>query len=366
MLGKENVFIMEIIYDAQIFLKQKAGGISRYHYELFKGMRRLGHDARIAGLFVKNKYLLSDSQYGKSFIADPTASFAAFNKWILKKRLKIAMNRNVIFHPADAYNYLYPGIFDVKNRVFTIHDMIVEKQNITANADKLTYAKNANKIIAVSEATKQDIVELWGIDSGKIEVIYHGASLNPHLARKTAKPVPDSFVLYVGDRGGHKNFNTFIQAIACLLIKHANLYLVCAGKRAFSSAEMHLIKELKINNKILFFLRPDDSKLAYLYSNAGVFVFPSLNEGFGIPILEAWSCNTPVVLSRNKCFTEIAAEAGYYFESESPESICDAVEKVLFDHTVQKDLVKKGTNRLSLFSWEKTVNQTSELYKSLL
>ncbi|MDR2691578.1 MAG: hypothetical protein LBB73_04670 [Dysgonamonadaceae bacterium] len=126
---------MKIIYDAQIFLNQKAGGISRYHYELFKGMRRLGHDARIAGLFVKNKYLLSDSLYGKSFIYDPTTSFAAFNKWILKKKLR-KTNRNVIFRPTNAYNYLYPEILNVKNKVFTIHDMIIEKQNITASVDK--------------------------------------------------------------------------------------------------------------------------------------------------------------------------------------------------------------------------------------
>ncbi|MDR1593939.1 MAG: glycosyltransferase family 1 protein, partial [Prevotellaceae bacterium] len=92
---------MEIIYDAQIFLEQKAGGISRYHYELFKGMRRLGYDARIAGLFVKNKYLLSDRRYGKSFISDPTASFAAFNKWLLKRKLKKS-NQNIIFHPSNA------------------------------------------------------------------------------------------------------------------------------------------------------------------------------------------------------------------------------------------------------------------------
>jgi glycosyltransferase involved in cell wall biosynthesis len=73
-----------------------------------------------------------------------------------------------------------------------------------------------------------------------------------------------------------------------------------------------------------------------------------------------------VVLSRNKCFTEIAAEAGYYFQPDSPESIREAIQKVIFDKDTQNDLVKKGAKRLSLFSWEKTVEQTSELYKSLL
>jgi glycosyltransferase involved in cell wall biosynthesis len=328
-------------------------------------MRRLGHDARIAGLFVKNKYLLSDPQYGKSFIPDPTAFFAALNKRILKKLLKKS-NQNIIFHPANAYQYLYPEIFDVKHKVFTIHDMIVEKQNINAGGDKRTYAENADKIIAVSEATKRDIVKLWGINGEKIEVIYHGSSLNLQSAQATKKPVPDNFLLYVGERGGHKNFATFIQAIASLLIKHKNLYLVCAGKHVFSKQETLMIKGLAIEKKVVFLLRPSDSELTYLYGNAKVFVFPSVNEGFGIPILEAWSCGTPVVLSCNDCFTEIAAEAGYYFSSDSPDSICESVEKVLLDKDIQKDLVQKGRNRLSLFSWEKTVNQTAALYNSVL
>jgi glycosyltransferase involved in cell wall biosynthesis len=328
-------------------------------------MCRLGYDARIVGLFVKNRYLLSDSQYGKSFIPDPTASFAAFNKWILKRKLK-KTDPDVIFHPSGAYKYLYHEILGINNIVFTIHDMIVEKQNINVSADKLFYAENASKIIAVSEATKQDVVNLWGIDREKIKVIYHGSSLNTQMAKSTTKPVPDSFLLYVGDRGGHKNFTTFIHAVAGLLQAKKNLYLVCVGKRAFSNEETQLITGLGIDKKIILYIRPSDNELAYLYSKAEVFVFPSLNEGFGIPILEAWSCGTPVVLSNNNCFTEIAAEAGYYFVPDSQESIRESIEKVLTDKDLQKDLATRGTNRLSLFSWEKTAKQTAELYESLL
>jgi glycosyltransferase involved in cell wall biosynthesis len=95
------------------------------------------------------------------------------------------------------------------------------------------------------------------------------------------------------------------------------------------------------------------------------YIFPSLAEGFGIPVLEAWSCMTPVILSNNHCFNEVAAEAGYYFTPDSQESIRDAIEKVLSDKTLQNELIKKGRSRLSLFSWEKTVTQTSILYKPL-
>jgi glycosyltransferase involved in cell wall biosynthesis len=356
---------MQIIYDAQIFLSQKAGGISRYHYELFKGMRQLGHHARIAGLFVKNQYLLSDNRYGKSFISDPTASFAAFNKLILKRALR-KMKPDSIFHPANPYKFLSSEMPDIKNKVFTIHDMIVEKQDMRKGDDKLYFAQQATKIIAVSEATKKDVVQLFGIDREKIEVIHHGSSLAPQMAKKPAKPVPCDYLLYVGDRSGYKNFMTFVKAAAELLRNNNDLYLVCTGKRDFSSSEKLFLKESGIDRKVLFFANVPDSELAYLYCKASAFVFPSLNEGFGIPILEAWSCGTPVILSNNECFAEVAAEAACYFEPLSGESIRETVEKVLSDKALQKDLIGKGTNRLQLFSWEKAVHQTANLYQSLL
>jgi glycosyltransferase involved in cell wall biosynthesis len=355
---------MKIIYDAHIYLAQKAGGISRYHYELFKGIRQMKCNARIAGLFVKNQYLLSDNQLRKSFIYDPTASFALFNKLILKRALK-RMDSNTVFHPANSYQHIISEITEVKNMAFTIHDMIVDKQNEDLGAEKRFYAQQASKIIAVSEATKKDIITIWGIVPDKIEVIYHGSSLNPQKAEKPAKSLPDDFLLYVGDRGGHKNFVTFIQAIVCLLKKH-KLYLVCAGKRAFSQEEIQQIKELGIEKKVILFVRPNDNELAYLYSKAKAFVFPSLNEGFGIPVLEAWTCKTPVILSNNTCFNEIAAEAGYYFEPLSVESMRETIDKVLLDKDLQKELIRKGTERLTLFSWKKAVDKTHNLYRSLL
>jgi glycosyltransferase involved in cell wall biosynthesis len=355
---------MQITYDAHIFLEQKAGGISRYHYELYKGMRQLEHDVRIAGLFVKNRYLLSDKQAKKHFINDPTASFAVFNKWILINRLK-KIKSNEIFHPARDYEYLTGKISDI-NMVFTIHDMIAEKDNPDKIRNKLYFAQNARKIIAVSESTKKDIVNLLGIDRKKIEVVYHGASLYPQMANKLPHAIPDSFLLYVGDRNGYKNFRTLAKSIVKLLKKRSDLYLVCAGKKNFSTDEKLFLKELGINNKTLCFPLLTDNELAYLYCKALAFVFPSINEGFGIPVLEAWACGTPVALSSNDCFVEIAAEAGEFFDPHSEESILDTIEKIILNKPLRKELIERGNRRLQSFSWEKTVLQTNEIYKSLL
>ncbi|MDR0566153.1 MAG: glycosyltransferase family 4 protein [Prevotellaceae bacterium] len=190
--------------------------------------------------------------------------------------------------------------------------------------------------------------------------------MNPQLAKKTVKPIPANFLLYVGDRNGRKNFKTFIQAVAPLLKKGNNLYLTCTGKQAFSQEEVRWMKELEIEKKVLWFASPNDDELAYLYSKSKAFVFPSLGEGFGLPILEAWTCRTPVILSNIPCFNEIAADAGCYFDPLSVESMRETIEKVLFSKVLQNDLARKGTYRLSLFSWKNTVNQTHKIYSSLL
>lgn len=357
---------MQVIYDAQIFLGQKTGGISRYHYELIRGGLHSKWDVKVAGIFVKNQYLLNDINLKKNFFYDYTASFAQINKFLLKRTLK-RLKEQTIFHPANPYSYLHSEFPQVKNKVITIHDMIVEGENINYGKDKLFYANHASKIIAVSETTKKDIINLFNIDSNKIEVIYHGSSLFPGMAKRPSQqPLPDNYLLYVGTRNYHKNFSKFIEGIMNLLKKDKDLFLICVGKNDFSKKEILWLKEMQIENKVIAITKATDNELAYLYSNAKAFIFPSLKEGFGIPILEAWACGTPVILSNNECFKEIAAEAGFFFDPYSPESIGNSVEKVINDKFLQKDLLAKGTKRLQFFSWEKTVKQTHEVYESII
>jgi glycosyltransferase involved in cell wall biosynthesis len=358
---------MQVIFDAQIYLSQKAGGISRYHYELLRGLRQINVEASVAGLFIKNQYLFADPHYKRRFINDPSASFAFFNKLLIKNKLR-RLSTDQIFHPANPYPFLHSEMHSLPHCVFTIHDMISEQNSRVSGTEKYFYAQQADKIIAVSETTKRDIVRLYNINPDKIEVIYHGCSLSPKMAKKPSKriPIPDQYILYVGDRNDHKNFGWFIQSIAPLLQQRNDLYLVCAGKRPFSQLEESSLTELSVRSKVIMLTQPSNQELAYLYVNSQLFVFPSLREGFGIPILEAWACQTPVVLSSNDCFTEVAAEAGCYFEPTKQESILGTIEQVLYDKDLQKSLIRKGNQRLALFSWEKSVNQHLQVYQSLL
>ena len=211
-------------------------------------------------------------------------------------------------------------------------------------------------------------MDILGIAPDKIEVIYHGSSFRSEQAELVKiKPdkLPDEYLLYVGNRNDYKNFKGLAEAIAPLLKKNPAFYLVCAGKRFFSKAEQELLQLLGINSRVLCYAGVNDNLLAYLYCHAKAFIFPSFNEGFGIPVLEAWSCGTPVILSEIPCFLEVAEDAGFYFNPFSPDSIAESVEKVIRDNELRKKLIEKGEKRLELFSWDKTVRQTVQLYESL-
>jgi len=355
----------KILYDSFIFQSQKTGGISRYHYELFKGIRREGFDAKIAGIFIKNQYLLSDKNLKKGFINDPTASFAFFNKLLIKSVLRRSSN-DTVFHPTFPLKYLSKNDLENRKMVFTIHDLIPIKSHSDEINQTFLFAKFASKIIAISETTKQDIVDICNINPDKIEVIYHGNSLNPDNAIKPQTPLPERYLLYVGNRDGHKNFVFFLSAIAPVLKNDKSLFLVCAGRRNFNPAESDKIKALNIENQVVFIKDSTDDELAWMFAKAEIFVFPSTDEGFGIPILESWNCGTPVALSNIPVFNEIAAEGGCYFEPDSEESIRETISKLLANKNLRSNLIKSGKIRLQNFSWENTVQQTADLYKSIL
>jgi glycosyltransferase involved in cell wall biosynthesis len=358
---------MKILYDSNIFLNYKVGGISRYHYELLKGVKSSNsHEVKMAGRFVKNKYLWSDKELKKDFVYDPFAIFTKLNRRIVKKTIKGADYD--LIHPTDFVYFDMEDIPKDKKVVFTIHDMIYEKQLQKHILQKLDFARRADKLIAVSQATKNDIVKIYGIEPEKISVIYHGSSLNlnqaaavNHIPRK----IPENFMLYVGNRDGYKNFNGFVAGVAPLIRKNGDLYLVCVGKNNFSESEVLLLKNLGVFSKTLCYSKISDNQLAYFYSKSKAFIFPSLMEGFGIPILEAWACRTPVILSSTTCFHEIAAEGGLYFDPCDSDSIYESVSKVLSDKSLRNELIKIGEKRLNSFSWKNTVEQTIKLYESI-
>jgi glycosyltransferase involved in cell wall biosynthesis len=275
-----------------------------------------------------------------------------------------------VFHPTYYNPYFLKYIYK-KPFVLTIYDMIHElypklfsKKDKTPEWKKLL-AQKADKIIAISKNTKKDILKLYNVDENKIEVIYLGNSLKNDAFSTPNIKLPDNFILFVGDRIGYKNFDFFIRSIAPLLRNDASLYVVCSGGGKFSEKESNLIKELNIKNSVLQY-SVDDRILSYFYQKARVFVFPSLYEGFGIPVLESFSCGCPIALSMTSSLCEVAGDAALYLNPMDEFSIRETVSKIIYSEEIRKELQIKGFKQLEKFSWEKTAKDTLNVYRSLI
>jgi glycosyltransferase involved in cell wall biosynthesis len=355
---------MNILYDNVIFMRQKVGGISRYHYELFRGMRQMGQAAAIAGRFIKNRYLLGDKRCRRLFLPDSAGLFSLFNKKRIQKTLQ---NGNYdVYHITDicyCCQHLLPYIPADKKVALTIHDLIAMRHFDCIASGKCRAAERADAIIAISQATKNDIVEVLGVSPDKISVIYHGASLALPSTKYLPPPPAARYVIFVGWRSGYKNFNTFAQAMAAVMRKDDGMRLVCVG-RPFSAMEKSFLRQIGIARRTLLYSNVADSRLAYLYHNAHAFVFPSQAEGFGIPILEAWACQTPVVCSDIPVFREIAADAACYFNPACEKSIAEAILSIAQDD-LRAAIVSRGTERLKMFSWNNACSDTMKVYRSL-
>lgn len=366
---------MKILYDHQIFTLQKYGGISRYFYELVRGFRDVPDVNCEISLLVSNNRYISDKKFVNHIDLFPNIQFRGkprlfnfFNK--LNTILKLKQQNFDVFHPTyyDTYflKYLYNKPF-----VLTVHDMIHEKfSKMFPPTDKTTERKKilvekAAKIITVSMTTKKDLIEIFGTDESKIEVVYHGNSIFPKPNIDFKFDVPKKYLLFVGSRGGYKNFDKFVKSVSELLKQNKDLFVICIGGGRFNRSEIKLFNELGISKQILQY-DIDDNNLAYFYKNAIAFIFPSLYEGFGFPILESFACGCPVACSDTGSFPEIAGDAAYYFDPYNEESMKNAIIQLIKNDDLRKELIVKGKERLKLFSWKKTVVQMKKIYESVL
>ncbi|WP_321777751.1 glycosyltransferase family 1 protein [Sulfurimonas sp.] len=363
------------MYDYQIFSLQKYGGISRYFYELIKQYECIENIEVKVPLLVSNNHYISDKRYVQHINLLPNKEFrgkhrllAPINK--INSIQKIKMKNYDVFHPTyyDPYFLKYIGATPF---ILTVYDMIhekfsefVSKNDLAANNKKILLEK-ASKIIAISENTKKDLIEIFKISAEKITVVHLATSMKINNDFKIKIKLPSKYILFVGTRQGYKNFSKFIKAVSKIIDKEMDLYILCVGAGKFTSDEINLFNELSIKDKVLQF-DLDDESLSQFYKNALMFVFPSLYEGFGIPILEAFACQCPLVCSNTSSFPEVAEDAAEYFDPYSELSIYQAIENVLENEEQRKLLVENGTKRLKYFSWEQTALETKKVYESTM
>ncbi|MFA5295890.1 MAG: glycosyltransferase family 1 protein [Methanoregulaceae archaeon] len=363
---------MKILYDDQIFSFTEFGGVSKYFTELmnYYYFNEIPFDLTVQ--YSNNQHLQALSILRKkpwlNKIKFPRKGLLIHYLHYPTNRKKISRGDFDVFHPTYFDTY-FLKFLKKKPYILTIYDMIPEIFLDNSFLGRLLIKNkrllmdNAAKIIAISQSTKNDILQLYNYDESEIEVV--------HLGIKITKPrseflnVPYKYLLFVGNRGGYKNFDRTIRAIAPVLQERQDLSLICAGSGNFNQLERDLFEKLNIFKQISH-CPITDSSLPMLYRNALCFIFPSLYEGFGIPILEAFSNNCPVILSNTSSFPEVAEDAAEYFDPFSEVSIRTSVTKILDDVELRERIIRKGTERIKAFSIENMAGKTLNVYKSVL
>lgn len=362
---------MKILFDHQAFTNQKYGGISRYFASLHQGLNATpGISSKIGLLFTHNAYL-DKAQLPAGGLIDKLVKKRSrrdkYNKWYCRYLLK--QGNFDVFHPTYYHPYFLESLS--KPLVITVHDMIHELYpHYFTHIDPHTAGYKgkvinaADHIIAISESTKRDLQKFYPIADDKITVIHHGYNMQQTATPAVQAEVAGKYLLFVGDRFGYKNFELFIKAVAPLLLKY-NLRLVCTGGGSFSVTECELLDSVEIT-QLVTQISATDSELAGLYRHAEAFVYPSLYEGFGLPVLEAFYNNCPVIMSNASSLPEVGGNAACYFDPTSQQLIRDAIEKVISNNQLQNELRIKGQQQLKLFNFNNTLAQTINVYKRVM
>ncbi|MCX6138975.1 MAG: glycosyltransferase family 1 protein [Ignavibacteriales bacterium] len=384
---------MNVLFDHQIFFAQRYGGISRYFAELIARLRErpsvtvhlpLTHSENeeavllegITGALDRRPPIMERLKIpGRGTLSSLIRVLVpALDVQVRHQRETKALlsgGTMSVFHPTYYDGYY----FDSKGRVpvvVTVFDMIHElyPQYFRHSDDALllqkkkTAIERADHLIAISQSTKNDLCRLYGVPPEKVSVTHLANPLRKCDASDQLPPVPGEYLLFVGERKGYKNFQFMVSALIPLFNTRPGLSLICTGAR-LSEEERLLLESHHLTGRVLH-CHVATMTLLQLYRHAAAFVFPSLYEGFGLPVLEAMGAGCPAIVSRTSSFPEVAGDAAVYIDPTDAESIRNGVQGVLESPALRSELKEKGIARAAKFSWEATAEQTETIYRTLL
>lgn len=357
--------INNVFYDHQIFLKQKYGGPSRYFVELHNHLDPNIFKKKIIAPIHINRYLKNSDVNDKNIFLYKKLFFNNFlkkyNQILTLKKIK--NNEDCIVH-STYYDLGYLRNQKCK-KIVTIYDLIHEKfypnKILPKEDNKLNCINEADFFICISKTTQKDFIEKYNIDKNKTKVIYLSSSLNKTNFNYKKKK---DYILFVGNRGGYKNANFLIKAYAKNEKIHKNFNLAFFGGQSFSRIEIQNFKDLCIQDKIIY-LGKDENKLSSFYQNASCLVYPSLYEGFGIPLLEAMESECPVICCDTPAIKEVGDNSVLYFEKDDLDSLINCMENLLHSNHHSNKLKNLGKIRRNNFSWKRCAKETEEIYLNI-
>ncbi len=370
-------------FDATSAARQSAG-IGRYTRQLLGALTRLQDDTQYK-LFYWGRGKCDGSLPpldGRFHIRNLPLSDRVANAVWQRMRVpvpaQLLVGRFDLFHSPD---FTLPPMLG-RPAVLTVHDLAFLRTPDCAYPTLRAYleevvprsVRRATRVIAVSENTRRDCIELLGTPPEKVTTILEGVGeeFHPPLdpaadrSRLSRLGISEPYILTVATLEPRKNYVRLLHAFALLRSRGVKHRLVIVGRPGWMYEPIYeAVHQLELTAAVTF-VQPDDQLLAALYGQADVFVFPSLYEGFGIPPLEALACGAPVVCSNTSSLPEVVGGAAVLFDPTDVEAIADGVTTVLEDDALARRLRLLGPERAATFTWQKAARRTRDLYAETL
>lgn len=342
---------MKILVDPEIFFNDRCGMV-RYYGKVAEELKARGFEIDLPLLVSKSTYISGKFQWLEKIYKLPFSrririKIDAYSKNSYLKKVKggdydLILITSPVFE--DAFLKVLPAN---KKYLMVVHDTmrcVLGPDGLFdpagSNADRLAYlARRAAKVVCISTIVKDDLLDLCRLEKERLVVIHTGNLLGTGNNAVPQIILPDKYLLFVGERTGRKNFRYFIQSIGALILQTPDLYVVCTGRCTIW--EKDLLESLKITDQVIF-IQADDHMLTHLYKKAILLAYPSLYEGFGLPVLEAMALGCAVITSDYGALKEVGGDAVHYVNPGDATSILDGVKKLLTDTKYKEQLVSEG------------------------
>lgn len=363
---------MKIAVNTRFLLKDKLEGIGIYTQEIFKRVVRLLPEHEF--------YFLFDRKWDSEFIFEknvtpvivsPYARHPFLWYWWFERAVPKALkkiNADLFISP-DGYGSLHTEI----PQIVTVHDLAFEHYKdhtpfLVSNYYQYfgpAYCKKADKILAVSEFTKLDIVTRYKIESTKIEVVYNGFD-NTCMSKEKREKNEQPYFIFIGAVHPRKNVLGLLKAFETF--RESNIpehRLVIIGRKAWMNKEMEdYFRQMKFIKDVTWIEKTGRKNLLSLLQNARALVYPSYFEGFGIPIIEAMSLGVPVITSNVSSMPEVAGNAALLVDPRNTASIAQAMQDIAINENLRKELIEKGKLRAAHFNWDFSAKKVVEIIRS--
>lgn len=378
---------LSITVEGLTLARDHFSGIGHYTLGICRGLEKIAEKDPFISLKVTTPFRMVENLKRHGLSEFKIVRLPILNRIVAKlldkgimPPIDIFTGKSMFFFP-DAV--LFPALFS--KRVVVVHDLSFEvvPQFVDSGNSKFLSknvaksVKKADKIVAVSEFTRSSVIEHYKVDPKNVVTIPNGVDRKTFYKRskeevdfvKAKYGISGNYIMFLGNLEPRKNLSSLVKAYINLPEKIRSGYsLLLVGANAWLTGD--LFKDIqKARMMGLSIIRPDkyvsDQDVPALYSGAACFVYPSHFEGFGVPIIEAMACGTPVITSNNSSMPEVAGGAAELVDSKSVLSISKGIEKVMSNRKKQDKMIKDGLERVDAYSWEDSAEKLVRLYREI-